>query len=127
MLFGTRLGKIQEELRCFRRVWSVVVSCLVVRAFDGGDDARCSVRLFRYFLATYPVRSTLMPLSITTAAIAEGLGIAAVLPLINLAIDAEHTFGDVRGLPVSLRCFFENQLVQRQIGHHASQSRVLLL
>ena len=46
----------------------------------------------------------------------------------HVQTDAQQTtFGDVRGLPVPLRCFSENQLVQRQIRHRASQSRVLLL
>ena len=58
-----------------------------IMTFGGG--IRQSAQLFRYFFSAYPVRSTLMLLSITVAALAEGLGIAALLPLINLVIDAE--------------------------------------
>ena len=58
-----------------------------------GGDIRQFVRLFRHFHAANPVRSTLMTLSITVAALAEGLGIAALLPLINLAIDPESVKG----------------------------------
>ena len=53
------------------------------------EDARNSARLFRYFFAAYPVRSTLMLMALTAAALAEGAGIAALLPLISLVIDAE--------------------------------------
>ena len=52
------------------------------------DNARQSLRLFRYFFAAYPVRSTLMLLALTAAAAAEGAGIAALLPLLSLVIDA---------------------------------------
>ena len=52
-----------------------------------------SFRLFNYFFAAYPVRSTLMLLAITAAAVAEGVGIAVLLPLIGLVIDAEGTGG----------------------------------
>ena len=59
------------------------------------DDARQSVRLFRHFFAAYPVRSSLMLLAITAAALAEGVGIAALLPLISLVIDAEGAGGSM--------------------------------
>ncbi len=49
--------------------------------------------LFRYFFAAYPVRSTVMLLSITVAALAEGVGIAALLPLLNLVITPEGAEG----------------------------------
>ena len=52
-----------------------------------------SFRLFNYFFAAYPVRSTLMLLAITAAAVAEGVSIAVLLPLIGLVIDAEGTGG----------------------------------
>ena len=52
-------------------------------------DTRQSVQLFRYFFAAYPVRSTLVLLALTAAALAEGAGIAALLPLISLVIDAD--------------------------------------
>ena len=54
-----------------------------------GNGLRQSGRLFRYFFAAYPVRSTAMLLSIAVAALAEGVGIAALLPLINLVIAPE--------------------------------------
>lgn len=46
-----------------------------------------SLRLFRYFYSAYPIRSSLMVFSMMIAALAEGLGLAALLPLINLVID----------------------------------------
>ena len=49
--------------------------------------------LFRYFYAAYPMRSTAMLLSITVAALAEGVGIAALLPLLNLVITPEGAEG----------------------------------
>ena len=58
-----------------------------------GNTARDSARLFRHFFAAYPVRSTLMLLAITAAALAEGVGIAALLPMIGLVIDAEGAGG----------------------------------
>ena len=57
------------------------------------DDARDSVRLFRYFFSAYPLRSTLVLLALTAAALAEGVGIAALLPLIGLIIDADGAGG----------------------------------
>ena len=54
-----------------------------------GKSAVESARLFRYFVAAYPARSALMLLALTAAALAEGEGIAAVLPLLSLVIDAE--------------------------------------
>ena len=56
-------------------------------------DARQFGQLFRHFFAAYPVRSTLMLLAITAAALAEGAGIAALLPLIGMVIDAEGVGG----------------------------------
>ena len=56
-------------------------------------DARQSAGLFGYFFAAYPLRSTLMLLALTAAALAEGAGIAALLPLIGLVIDAEGAGG----------------------------------
>ena len=58
-------------------------------------DARQSVWLFRYFFASYPVRSMLMLLALTAAALAEGAGIAAILPLIGLVIDADGAGGNL--------------------------------
>ena len=57
------------------------------------ENTRQSIRLFRYFFAAYPVRSALMLLAITAAAFAEGVGIAAVLPVIGLVIDSESAGG----------------------------------
>ncbi len=53
------------------------------------DDTRQSMRLFRHFFATYPARSTFVLLALTAAALAEGAGIAAPLPLIGLVIDSD--------------------------------------
>ena len=58
-----------------------------------GNTARDTARLFRHFFVAYPVRSTLMLLAITAAAFAEGVGIAALLPMIGLVIDAEGAGG----------------------------------
>lgn len=52
-------------------------------------DFREFVRLFRHFWAANPGRSSLIVLAITAAALMEGLGIAALLPLISLAIDPD--------------------------------------
>ncbi len=53
------------------------------------DDARQSIQLFRYFFAAYPLRSTLVLLALTAAALAEGVGVAALLPLVSLVIDSQ--------------------------------------
>ena len=58
-----------------------------------GTTARDAARLFRHFFAAYPARSTLMLLAITAAALAEGVGIAALLPMIGLVIEAEGAGG----------------------------------
>ncbi len=58
-----------------------------------GDSLSQFIQLFRYFVAAYPVRSALMLLAMTAAALAEGAGIAALLPLIGLVIDAGGTGG----------------------------------
>lgn len=49
-------------------------------------NARRTLHLFGQFFLAYPVRSVLMVLFMLVAALAEGLGIAAVLPLISLVI-----------------------------------------
>ena len=54
-----------------------------------GKGARELLELFRYFFAAYPVRSTLMIVLITVAALAEGFGVASLLPLINLVVEPE--------------------------------------
>ncbi len=48
---------------------------------------RQAIGLFKYFLAAYPGRSALMLSSLTAAALAEGVGIAALLPFLGLVID----------------------------------------
>ena len=53
------------------------------------DNARQSAWLFRYFFAAYPFRSTLVLVALTAAALAEGVGIAVLLPLISLMIDSD--------------------------------------
>ena len=60
-----------------------------------GNDAKQSLRLFLNFHAAFPVRGTLMILSMVVAALAEGLGIAALLPLLNLVIAPEGASGAV--------------------------------
>ena len=58
-----------------------------------GNTAWDTARLFRHFFAAYPARSSLMLLAITAAALAEGVGIAALLPMIGLVIEAEGSGG----------------------------------
>ena len=58
-----------------------------------GRNVADSIRLFRHFFAAYPVRSTLMLLALTGAALAEGVGIAALLPLIGLVIETDDSGG----------------------------------
>ena len=57
------------------------------------DNVRQPVRLYKHFFAAHPGRSTLMVLALTAAALAEGVGIAALLPLIGLVIDAKGAGG----------------------------------
>ena len=61
-----------------------------------GSGFRQFAQLFRHFYAAYPVRSAAMLVSLTVAALAEGVGIAALLPLFNLVIDPEGR-GDAPG------------------------------
>ena len=58
-----------------------------------GDNLRESVGLFRYFFSAYPWRSTMMLAALTAAALAEGVGIATLLPLIGIVIDADAVDG----------------------------------
>lgn len=57
------------------------------------NNARRNLHLFGHFFLAYPVRSVLMVLFMLVAALAEGLGIAAVLPLISLVIGPSGTQG----------------------------------
>ena len=52
-------------------------------------ETRNLLGLVRHFYAAYPIRSTLMVLSIAVAALAEGVGVASLLPLINLVVEPE--------------------------------------
>ncbi len=56
-------------------------------------NARRTLHLFGYFFLAYPMRSVLMVVFMLVAALAEGLGIAAVLPLISLVIDPSSDQG----------------------------------
>ena len=58
-----------------------------------GPKSGHSIWLFHQFFSAYPWRSALMLLAITAAALAEGAGIAAFLPLISLVINAEGAGG----------------------------------
>jgi ATP-binding cassette subfamily C protein len=49
--------------------------------------------LFRHFFLAYPVRSVLMVISMILGAFAEGMSIAALLPLINLALGTDPSQG----------------------------------
>ena len=57
------------------------------------EGGRQFTDLFCHFFSAYPVRSTVMLLSIAVAAMAEGIGIAAVLPLLGLVITPEGVEG----------------------------------
>ena len=52
-------------------------------------ESRQLLDFLRQFSTAYPIRSTLIVLSITVAALAEGLGIASLLPLINLVVEPD--------------------------------------
>ena len=54
-----------------------------------GDGLRQTVGLFRHFLAAYPGRSAVMLSALTAAALAEGVGIAVLLPVIGIVIETE--------------------------------------
>ena len=53
------------------------------------NNVRELANLVRYFYAAYPLRSTLIVVLVTLAALAEGFGIASLLPLIDLVIAPE--------------------------------------
>ena len=67
-----------------------------------GDSALQLVRLFTFFFAAYPIRSTLMVAAMTVAALSEGVGIAALLPMIGLVIDGEGGGGAIAGYVAQL-------------------------
>lgn len=52
-----------------------------------------SFSLFQYFFTAYPWRSTLTLLALSASALAEGVGIAMLFPLIGLVVDVEGTGG----------------------------------
>ena len=58
-----------------------------------GNGIQESTQIFRHFYAAYPVRGTLIVLLITIAALAEGIGIATLLPLVSLVIDSTSAGG----------------------------------
>ena len=60
-----------------------------------GSNLRQSAGLMCFFVVAYPGRSTLMLVALTAAALAEGIGIAALLPLIGLVIESENAGGAV--------------------------------
>ena len=57
------------------------------------ERIRQFAELFCHFFGAYPVRSTVVLLSMTVAASAEGIGIAALLPLLSLVIAPEGAEG----------------------------------
>ena len=68
-----------------------------------GREFKLSFRLFRHFFAAYPARSTLVLVALTAAALAEGVGIAALLPLISLVIGSDGGGGT---LGLYVECVF---------------------
>ena len=81
-----------------------------------GNGIRQFAQLFRHFYAAYPVRSTLMLIALTVAALAEGVGIAALLPLSNLVITPEGAEGVRGALMVYVERAFAFAGVERSIG-----------
>ena len=71
-----------------------------------GSGSRQVTELFRHFFATYPVRSTLMVLALTVGAVAEGVGIVALLPLIDLVIAPDESQGTTGALMLHIERVF---------------------
>ena len=74
------------------------------------------LQLFRHFYAAYPGRSTVMLLSLTIAALAEGVGIAALLPLFNMVISPEATEGATGALTLLVGRAFALAGLEPSIG-----------
>ena len=68
--------------------------------------SRQVTELFRHFFATYPVRSMLMVVALTVGAVAEGVGIIAVLPLIDLVIAPDDARGTTGALMLHIERVF---------------------
>ena len=81
-----------------------------------GNGIRQFGQLFRHFYAAHPVRSTLMLLALTVAALAEGVGIAALLPLINVVITPEGADGARGVLMLYVERAFAFAGVERSFG-----------
>ena len=81
-----------------------------------GNGIQQFAQLLRHFFSAYPVRSTLMLLGLTVAALAEGVGIAAVLPLINLVITPEGAQGPKGALMLYVERAITFVGVERSIG-----------
>ena len=71
-----------------------------------GSGIRQVTQLFRHFFATYPVRSMVMVLALTVGALAEGVGMVALLPLINLVIAPDETQGATGALMLHIERAF---------------------
>ena len=71
-----------------------------------GSGIRQVTQLFRHFFTTYPVRSMLMVLALTVGALAEGVGMVALLPLINLVIAPDETQGATGALMLHIERAF---------------------
>ena len=71
-----------------------------------GGGSRQVTELFRHFFATYPVRSMLMVLALTVGAVAEGVGIVALLPLIDLVIGPDEAQGTKGALMLHIERVF---------------------
>jgi len=78
-----------------------------------GSGIHQSAKLFRYFYAAYPMRSTLALLLIAVAGLAEGLGIAALLPLMGMVIDSS---GATEGLSLHVARTFALAGLEPSIG-----------
>jgi ATP-binding cassette, subfamily C, bacterial len=68
-----------------------------------------------YFLASYPRTTVIMIVSLIVAGLAEGLGLAAILPLINIAVDTTIDTSSVIGRTVV--GFFNLVKVKPSLGH----------
>ena len=80
------------------------------------NGVRQFAQLVSHFFAAYPGRSSLMLLALTAAALAEGVGIAAILPLINLVIAPEGTEGATSVLTLHVKRAFAFAGLELSIG-----------
>jgi hypothetical protein len=64
-------------------------------------SAARSLGFLRHFFTAYPARTTLMVVLLVLAGMAEGIGVVALLPVLQVALDQEAA--DSSGLGVAVR------------------------